>query len=188
MVVLSIDTASTISLTSDYSVCAVWGTQGEHCCLLDVTRNRFAYPELKAHIIDRISKWQPHQILIEDANIGTALIHDLQQLGHANISRHKPTRPKIERAIAEISKLEAGLVYIPDAAPWLGEFLSEVVTFPHGRHDDQVDAMIQLLCYRDKLRARINPGAFYGLGTRRVSGYSSSEILGEMMHRYGRYG
>ena len=33
-----------------------------------------------------------------------------------------------------------GKVYLPRNAPWLTDFLSELLTFPAGRTDDQVNA------------------------------------------------
>jgi predicted phage terminase large subunit-like protein len=32
-------------------------------------------------------------------------------------------------------------LYVPESAPWLADFRSELLTFPAGRHDDQVDAL-----------------------------------------------
>jgi hypothetical protein len=32
-------------------------------------------------------------------------------------------------------------LYVPVAAPWLADFRSELLSFPAGRHDDQVDAI-----------------------------------------------
>ena len=42
-------------------------------------------------------------------------------------------------------KFEAGQVLLPMEAPWLSDFESELLTFPVGRYDDQVDALVQLL-------------------------------------------
>jgi predicted phage terminase large subunit-like protein len=39
----------------------------------------------------------------------------------------------------QTAKIEAGHVYLPEDALWLGEFLSELLAFPNGRHDGQVD-------------------------------------------------
>ena len=41
------------------------------------------------------------------------------------------------------AQVEAGQCYLPDGAPWLGEFIEEFSAFPKGRHDDQVDAWSQ---------------------------------------------
>ncbi len=49
------------------------------------------------------------------------------------------------RMHAETAKIEAGQVYLPREAPWLGSFLSEFLAFPSGRHDDQVDSVSQFL-------------------------------------------
>ena len=43
------------------------------------------------------------------------------------------------------AKIEAGHVHLPNSAPWLGEFLTELLSFPYGRHDDQVDSVSQFL-------------------------------------------
>ncbi len=46
---------------------------------------------------------------------------------------------------AQSAKIEAGHVHLPKSAPWLGEFLTELLSFPNGRHDDQVDSVSQFL-------------------------------------------
>ena len=39
--------------------------------------------------------------------------------------------------------MEAGKVFLPEAAPWLGDFVEEMACFPNGVHDDVVDATTQ---------------------------------------------
>jgi hypothetical protein len=43
--------------------------------------------------------------------------------------------------------IEAGNLYLPhpDWHPWVHDFIDECVQFPNGAHDDQVDAMTQML-------------------------------------------
>ena len=41
--------------------------------------------------------------------------------------------------------IENGLVYLPEQAAWLGEYLHEFRLFPKGKHDDQVDSTSQAL-------------------------------------------
>lgn len=38
--------------------------------------------------------------------------------------------------------LEAKKVFLPKEAPWLLDFERELLSFPPGRHDDQVDAFV----------------------------------------------
>jgi hypothetical protein len=42
---------------------------------------------------------------------------------------------------------EAGRVFLPADAPWLSDYIDELCAFPHGVHDDQVDATTQALNY-----------------------------------------
>jgi hypothetical protein len=38
-------------------------------------------------------------------------------------------------------------VHLPDGAEWVEDFINELASFPHGRHDDQVDAFGQGVIY-----------------------------------------
>ncbi len=46
--------------------------------------------------------------------------------------------------------IEAGRVLLPFEASWLGEFKHELLAFPSSRHDDQVDALSQMLIWVDR--------------------------------------
>lgn len=58
-----------------------------------------------------------------------------------------PLGGKEARANAIEPLWEAGNVYLPhpDIAPWVHDFIEELVTFGAALHDDQVDAMTQAL-------------------------------------------
>ena len=58
---------------------------------------------------------------------------------------------------AETARIEAGHVVLPRDAPWLDVFLTELLAFPNGRHDDQVDSVSQFLnwAWKDSRRSRI---------------------------------
>ena len=60
---------------------------------------------------------------------------------------YKPKGDKEERLIAQIDLFEGSSVLLPKDAPWLDEFVSELLSFP-GRHDDQIDALAQGLAWR----------------------------------------
>src|SRR5262249_13268482 len=57
----------------------------------------------------------------------------------------KPDGSKADRMVAQSAKIEAGHVHLPKQADWLDSFLLELLAFPHGRHDDQVDSVSQFL-------------------------------------------
>ena len=54
------------------------------------------------------------------------------------------------RMHAHTATIEAGKVFLLKGAPWLDELRSELLAFPHGRHDDQVDALSQLLTWNEE--------------------------------------
>ena len=64
----------------------------------------------------------------------------------------QPKGGKVDRMEAQSARIEAGQVVVPEDAPWLAVFLSELLAFPHGRFDDQVDSVSQFLAW-----TRTNP-------------------------------
>jgi hypothetical protein len=51
------------------------------------------------------------------------------------------------RLNAQTGAMEAGFVHLPSEAHWLADYLHELVTFPRGRYDDQVDSTAQALAW-----------------------------------------
>ena len=151
------DTATKAGELNDYSVGTIWLTRGNEAYLFDVIRERHEYPALKRRIIEvaRTPRYKADTILIEDVGSGTALIQDLRSTTSLHPIAIKPWADKVIRMSAETAQIEAGQVFIPEEAPWLGDFQAEVMQFPHGKHDDQVDSMSQALWWqRERSRGR----------------------------------
>jgi predicted phage terminase large subunit-like protein len=144
-VVQSWDTASKATELSDYSVCTSWGILGKHLYLLEVLRRRMEYPELKRAVRAECERLAADVVLIEDKASGTQLIQELLDEGLWAVTRYEPQADKVMRLYAQTATIENGFVHLPDAAPWLGPYLDELTSFPHGRHDDQVDSTAQAL-------------------------------------------
>lgn len=115
--------------------------------ILDLYRAKLEYPELKRKIIAKKERWNADIVLIEDKGSGTSLIQDLRR-EHVLAKAVKPEGDKVVRMSACTAQIEAGAVLLPDEAPWLDEFRSEVLAFPQGAHDDQVDALSQLINWK----------------------------------------
>ena len=64
-----------------------------------------------------------------------------------------PTEDKITRMSAQSAVIEAGRVLIPARAEWLEDFREEILRFPHGNHDDQVDSVSQFLGWQRECSA-----------------------------------
>ncbi len=66
----------------------------------------------------------------------------------------KPEGDKGMRMYAHTAAIEGGKVFLRKDAPWLDEFRHEVLAFPKGKHDDQVDALSQLMTWDQERRKR----------------------------------
>ncbi len=144
-IVQSWDTASKANELSDYSVCTTWHVVGETYYLVDVFRKRLEYPELKRMVSNLAAHWAADAVLIEDKSSGTQLIQDLRHEHSLHPIAITPVEDKVTRMSAQSAKIEAGRVLVPASAPWLHDFQTEILQFPHGRHDDQIDSVSQFL-------------------------------------------
>lgn len=104
-------------------------------------------------------------VVIEDASSGMSLEQDFhaerRARGRDAFTPYmaKPWASKKERLIGQTGQLEAGLCVLPNEAPWFDAFIAELRAFPGGRHDDQVDALSQLLEFAMNSRAWLHePG------------------------------
>ena len=141
-IVQSWDIATTTDERNDWSVCTTWAIKQKNFYLLDVWRARVEFPALRRKIIDHALSHQAQTVLIEKAGPGLQLVQDLR-----NDPTHGFPRPigKWMRMEAQTPRFEAGHVLLPEEAPWLATFLDELLAFPRGRHDDQVDSVSQFL-------------------------------------------
>jgi predicted phage terminase large subunit-like protein len=158
-IVQSWDTASKADKTSDYSVCTTWLVRKNEYYLLDVLRVRLEYPDLRRKILSHAKAHGAKTILIEDASSGASLLQELRREGGIRPIAIKPEGDKIVRLEGQSARIEAGHVLLPEEAPWLGDFLRELLAFPHGRFDDQVDSFSQLLSWAARPRPRIYIGS-----------------------------
>jgi predicted phage terminase large subunit-like protein len=154
-IVQSWDTASKANKTNDFSACTTWLIRGSDYYLLDVLRQRLEFPDLRRRIISHATRYKAKAILIEDASSGAPLIQDLRREGTIRPISIRADRDKVVRLEAQSAVIEAGYVLLPESAPWLGDFLLEVLAFPHGRFDDQVDSLSQFLTWAARPPRRI---------------------------------
>jgi predicted phage terminase large subunit-like protein len=170
LVVASWDTASTTETTSDYSVGTVWGLKGSDIFLLDIVRDQLEVPDLRRRIVEAHTRHKAEATLIEDTDIGRALVQEFRRSGPIRPILSKIRYDKMARLLAQAPKFEAGQVMLPREAPWLATFLSELLAFPNGAHDDQVDSTSQALKWLSQKIAAgtppIRPNPIRPLGSR----------------------
>ena len=147
-IVQSWDVATAVGDTNDFSVCTTWRIIRPDYYLIDVFRGRLSYPDLRRRVRGLAEKYAATAILIERAGPGLALLQDLRQdlpPGMTYPIGIKPEGSKKDRMNAQTAKIEAGHAHLPRYADWIDSFLLELLAFPHGRHDDQVDSVSQFL-------------------------------------------
>lgn len=134
---------------NDYSVGIVVGIdEYDHLYVVDVVRGKYDGFELVEQILDLYETWRPGIVGIERGHIEMALGPFLQKrtrergLSEAYFKDLKVgRRDKEARARAIQGRMQQGMVYFPKDAVWTGTMVAELLRFPNGTHDDQVDAL-----------------------------------------------
>lgn len=167
--VLSVDTADKTQARNDYSVITVWReTKDKKHCLIDVKRKKVSLPDLTQLIENTARLWSADVILMEDRGAGTQYIEARGKTGLA-------PAPVIPISVTNIGKefrfdgvapmFQAGDVLLPLRANWLADYEKELLSFPDGKYDDQVDSTSQYLNWARVKRKR---------GTKKLVGAGSS--------------
>lgn len=149
------DTAQKTAEQNDFTVFQCWGYADGRAYLIDQLRGKWEAPEL---LVMARSFWNKHKTAstgnlrsfnIEDKSSGTGLIQTLKKGGNGQpaipVKPIQRDKDKITRAYDATPSVEAGLIYIPEEATFISDFLEEVSAFPSGAHDDQVDPMMDAI-------------------------------------------
>lgn len=143
--VQSWDTGIKTAAHNDPSACATFRIMQERHELVDMLVVRLEYPELKRLMMQHARNYNAEAILIEDKASGQSLLQDMRVESDLPFIGCMPDADKITRFLRITPLIEAGKVALPEHAHWLADFERELEDFPHGRHDDQVDALSQYL-------------------------------------------
>lgn len=151
------DCAAKTHEMNDYSVCTTWLVNNESIYLLDVVRDRYDYPDLRAAAIAQYQKFKPQAVLIEDKITGHALIGDLLKEAKIPVIKVTPKLDKLTRVTAISSLFEAGMIHLPLHSHFLAEYENELFNFPNSQFDDQVDSTSQFLNWFNEKRCIATP-------------------------------
>jgi predicted phage terminase large subunit-like protein len=155
-IVVSVDTANKANERNDFTAILVWieSTTGNHY-LADVVRERLEFPQMVKKIDDTAKRWKANVILVEDKGSGTQYIQTRQGKAPAPvIGIPVNAQSKEFRFDAVTPTIESGVVYLPEISPWLADYEREVLAFPLGKFDDQVDATSQYLSWIGNRRGK----------------------------------
>ena len=152
---ISVDCTFKATPGADFVVLQVWGLAtrdpgarlgpmpGRY--LLDEVRARMDIIDTCQALRDLSAKWpQVTRVLVEDKANGQAVIDIMKREGHSKIVAFDPSPHGSKEARANVATVyfEAGDVWLPlpEHAPWIGDYVEEMVAFPSGANDDRVDA------------------------------------------------
>jgi predicted phage terminase large subunit-like protein len=133
-----VDLAASEKETADYTVMTeIWVTPEKDMLVNSVVRERVAVPDQPAFF------WRHHAncpVKFEAIGYQTGIIQTMLREGFP-ASPVSPDKDKVTRAGAAGALYRGGKVYHRARAPWLVDFEAELLAFPAGEHDDQVDTI-----------------------------------------------
>ena len=135
------DVAGSKKTSADYFVLGTFALcpNGE-LLLLEVFRERLEGPDQPKLIKRKFDEYRPVIIGVESASMGLTLYQLLRRMG-LPVVELKPDADKYTRAIPAAARYESGMVYHLEGAHWLNDLEAELLAFPNGAHDDQVDVI-----------------------------------------------
>lgn len=119
--------------------------------ILNVLRDRMTVGQTEDALVEQILTFRPAVTGIEDTAFKHAvtaeLVGNVRRRVYANIVAVPPREmvkgrsDKVARARLPAQRAEAGLLYADKQAHWWPVFINEVLAFPRGKTNDQVDAL-----------------------------------------------
>lgn len=135
------DPAASTKTTADFFVLATWAHTPENdLILLDLLRTRLEGPDQINLFKQQHIKWKPAFQAVEAVGVGKTLYQMLVREG-LPVKELKADTDKITRALPAAARMEAGAVFFLQGTSWLNDLEEELLSFPNGAHDDQVDSV-----------------------------------------------
>jgi predicted phage terminase large subunit-like protein len=145
-VVASLDCTFKDSAGTDMVGLGLWGQDPSGYWLLDVIDQRMDFPTTLGTVKALHPAWGFTELFVEDKANGSAVIAMLRSEAAGFIIHEvKPLGGKVARANAASITFKAGRVFFPRWAPWLPAYEKQLLQFPSGSFDDQVDQTTQLI-------------------------------------------
>lgn len=139
------DTAMTTRSTSDYTVLGTFAiTPHNHLLVVSIRRKRLEVPDQFKFIVEGVQaarRMGPFLFAgVESKGSGIGLLQTGRKMGFP-FREVKAVTDKVSRASPVSVYFENHKVFLHRDAQWLQDCEHELLTFPHGRHDDQVDVI-----------------------------------------------
>ena len=143
----TVDLAISQKVNADYSAIVTVGVnRGGYWFVLDVEYGRYDPSTTMDAIFSAVKKWRPLSVGIEAVAYQSALQHFLEKEMPKRgiffrIQPLKAEKKKELRIDAIQPRFAVGSVWFKQNAVWLDKIESELLAYPHGAHDDVIDAL-----------------------------------------------
>jgi predicted phage terminase large subunit-like protein len=138
---ITVDLAVSEKQNADYTVMSVWAsTPTRDLILIDCVRSHMTAPD-KIPTMQRLKdQYNVSYIAIE--RFGYQL-ETIQNARFAGLPIHESAMKgdKVAKTWEASAKWESGQIFFPGNASYTEELLTELYSFPHGKHDDFTDSM-----------------------------------------------
>jgi predicted phage terminase large subunit-like protein len=139
IVIQTCDPAGSTKTSADYFALGTWAvTPHADLLLLDVIKERLEGPDQPELFTAAHDRWAPVAQGVEPKAVGLTLYQTLLRTG-LPIHELKADGDKFTRALPMAARYAAGTVYHRKGAAWLDDYEDELIDFPRGANDDQVD-------------------------------------------------
>lgn len=176
---LAVDAANTQTKAGSFTAFVCVGLHGRSLKVLGVHRGRWRQDRMADELLGfyqamaRHCHIWPEAVIVERAAAGYGLIDNLS--GKLPIVPVFPTGSKEDRAGSVCGLWNRGQVQLPENATWKKAFVEELVNFPLGAYNDQVDSFVHALAYG------IRPSEFKPEDSHELREYDGVEQLEDNM-------
>jgi predicted phage terminase large subunit-like protein len=133
-----VDLAASEKETADYTVITeIWATPDLDMLVNSVVRDRVAVPDQPAFFREHHANCP---VKFEAIGYQGGIVQTMLREGFPAEAVY-PDKDKVTRAGVAGTRYRGGKVYHRAGAPWLHDFEAELLAFPAGEHDDQVDTI-----------------------------------------------
>ena len=148
------DPANRKTKASKYTAAGIFGDAGgQRVLVLDVLREQLSVEEIVPRLHTRVRRWDPLEWFGIEANgFQIALAKEARDRRRypfmpTVLELDPQGRSKLTRATPAIIRCEQGLVYLPEDAPWLEDFVSELSQFTGDDKEDGFTDQVDILAY-----------------------------------------
>lgn len=137
----TVDVAASLSTIADYFVISIYAlTPAKDLLHLEQIRVRMEGPD-QVPLLERThQRWRVGYFGIEGVAYQLTLVQSAIRKG-LPVRKLDADRDKVARALPAAARVESHSVFFRQGAPWLGALEDELLAFPRGEHDDQVDTL-----------------------------------------------